>query len=115
MTQTKQGVQPIIVKDSHRYFLPKYEMGDVGLETFSYIEINLVKGSKLGEGVEKQEGVIIEQLLELCKSYLISVNKGSLANKFSTRSIKYINKALSSLKSRAKDRQKRLVQNTYKS
>lgn len=98
---------------SHNYLLEEYTV-DKGLKVIGEKELKLLRGSSLGEGIPKQDGFLTEQLLQVAKEYLESVNVGELKTQDSTFAIEAIKDALFFLNRRAEDRKKRGVQTTYK-
>ena len=108
--------EDVVQKDSHNYELDVYKVGDSGLEKEEYLKvaIKIVRGSKLGEGIEKQNGILTEQLLTVCLEYLNSVNVGDLRNRDTSIAITHIEDALLRLAKRKIDRQSRNVLSTYK-
>lgn len=102
------------ITSPHTYEVVEYTITSNGLdETGVKIPINLVRGSKLGEGIEKQDGFLTEQLLFIAKSYLEQVNIGELRNRDTSLAITHIEDALLRLQKRSEDRKSRNVQNTY--
>ena len=105
--------QKILKLASHEYRIPVYSITDEGLEQTDTLNLFLVKGSKLGEGIEKQDGIIIENLLEVCTEYLSSVNVGEMKTKETSCAITKIEEALMWIQKRTGDRIKRKVIDTY--
>lgn len=103
----------------HHYILRQYKIGEGLEETDNHLEIKLVRGSKIDKenvenNVEKQEGVLTEQLLKVCENYLTSVNVGDLENHNTKLAINHIRQAQERLNKRRKDRDTRGVGQTYK-
>lgn len=97
-----------------RYSLPHYEVTDEGLkQTENEHVLQFVRGSQLGEGIEKQEGILIEALLAMLisdlryKSTLVPSRQTAIA-------ITKLEEAAMWLENRSKDREERGVQDTYK-
>lgn len=100
--------------DTHSYRLNVKAVTDSGIKEIATQDILLCRGSKLGEGIERQDGFFTEQLLDVCREYLESVNQGDLKNKYATMAIGNIQQAMYWLEERQKDRQERGVAQTYK-
>lgn len=84
---------------------------ETGLEDTVYLQF--VRGSKNGEGVDRYDGITVEQLLLTCKLRLEAVNKGDLYTLTTAAAIKSIEAALTAVTARTVDRQNRGVLATY--
>ena len=85
-------------EDSHSYALKQFKVSEKGLEENGEIfKLTLVRDSKLGEFIEKQDGFCIEQLLWISQEHLVSVNKGNLVDENNDKAISHIQTALAYL------------------
>lgn len=109
----------VFKNDSHSYTLKQFTVGEKGLEwNKDMLELTLVRGSKVDEeneenNVEKQDGVVVEQLLNVSAHFLKMVNVGDLRNRETACAITKIEEALMWLKKRQDDRANRGVLATY--
>jgi hypothetical protein len=107
-----QIIDPII--PGATYKVPTYKVGNEGIEDGEGIDIVFCKGNKEDETVLRQEGVFTETLIQTCKQYLETVNVGEMATRETSMVITKLDEALMWIEKRAKDRQRRAVQGTYK-
>lgn len=110
----KNPKELIVVKDGAEYTLPTYFVDENGLQDGVGINIKICKGAKDNPKIFRQEGVITESVLEMCRQYLVSVNKGDLLDKHSELAIAHIDAALKELQTRQEERKARGVWQTYK-
>lgn len=85
-----------------------------GIKETGKTEIKFCKGAKDDEKIPRQEGIFVEDLLEVGLDYLKSVNVGELKDAASSEAIRRIEKALAALAARKAKRQKAGVHQTYK-
>lgn len=105
----------LVSSGTHNYELPIMTITDSGLEHSGiFVDLPIVRGSKLGEGVEKQDGVITEHLLQVAVEYLSAVNVGEMRTRETSLAITKIEEALMWIEARRKNREKRGVLSTYK-
>jgi hypothetical protein len=102
------------VLETATYLLPTYYVSDEGIKDGDGVEVRFCKGDKSNSETFRQEGVFTESLLQVCKQYLESVNKGDLASRETSMAITKIDEALLWIGKRAEDRRLRGVQATYK-
>lgn len=101
--------------DNHwEYEIPTFKVSNGGIEDGEGTTIKLCRGNKDNESTPRQEGVFTETLLEVCRTYLNSVNTGELASRETALAITKIDEALMWLNKRAEDRKIRGVQGSYK-
>lgn len=100
---------------THSYEVPVYAITKTGLTYSHCVGLDFVRGSKVeGENkIEKQAGLIIENLIEVLIDHLKTVNVGALATDNTTSAIFNLEGALKDLQRRSKDRIERKVINTY--
>ena len=81
------------------------------------VEIPMVRGSRVKEEniVKPQDGVLVEQLLEVCLQHLKEVNTGDLATRETSLAITAIEEAQLRLLQREINRKKNNTLGTYKS
>lgn len=106
----------LIMKGYSKRFIESGEsLDNGGLEFTSSAIVKLVRGSKVvnENKLEKQDGFVVEQLLEVVEKYLTSVNVGDMRTKDTSMAITKIQEALMWLNKRHEDRKKREVLNTY--
>lgn len=107
----------VLQSNSHHYTLKEMGVGGTGLKlTGKVISIPLVRGSKIeGENkIDKQDGVLPEQLLTVCKAYLEAVNVGDFRNRNTAIAITKLEEALMWLNKRTEERRKKGILGTYK-
>src|SRR3954465_5371252 len=95
------------------YAVPRYLIDDEGIHDNGTERIMFVKGNKNDPETFRQDGIMTESLLMVCKDYLESVNVGDLKTDYTTNAIAGIQTALDQIKARADDRKARNVQQTY--
>jgi len=97
------------------YLLPVYEVEfGRGLIHIEDKMLDFVKGSKDNPAIFRQPGFVTEELLAVCKQYLVDVNVGDLEDPDTQDAIVYIEEALKALQRRADKRKAAGVQGTYK-
>jgi len=101
--------------NSHQYILNEFTVGPKGLVLADKRELKIVRGSTvIAENVvEKQDGILVEQLLEVSAEYLRSVNVGEMRSRETSSAITKIEEALMWMKKRTDDRAGRGVLGTY--
>ncbi len=102
------------VREGATYKASTYHMTENGLEVFADRLISFVKGAKDNPDIVRQPGWMTETLLTVCKQYLEDVNKGSLRDDDTQRTIDYLELALDSLQRRAEKRKAAGTFGTYK-
>ncbi len=105
------------LEEGTSYKLPKYQVVDgKGIErTGNFVELDFVRGSKLGsENVEKREGTLHEHLLS-CMIEDLKFKHKLVPSKEGACTITKLEEALHWLRARQIDRAKRSVLGTYKS
>lgn len=103
------------VNEGAEYLIPTYCVTNEGLQDGKTVLIlKFCKGDKSNPEALRQEGVFTESLLQVCKQYLESVNKGELGSRDTSMAITKIDEALLWIGKRAEDRKLREVQGTYK-
>ena len=95
------------------YKVPTFKVTNEGIEDGAGIEIVFFKGNKEDEAVLRQEGVFTETLVHVAKTYLESVNVGTMATRETSMVITKLDEALMWIAKRAEDRKLRGVQATY--
>lgn len=116
-------------EQSYRYIVPKYTVVEgkgIELKCFPSVHgneleecdslfIDMVRGSKIeGENIlPKIDGVLVEQLLEVCVQHLREVNVGELASRETSLAITAIEEAQLRLLQRELNRRKANVLGTY--
>jgi hypothetical protein len=102
----------------HQYAVPLYsvEEGKGIVLSGKVIDIDFVRGSIVTEEntLPKQDGVLVEQLLEVCRQHLVSVNVGQLASHETSLAITAIEEAMLRLYQREYNRKKAGTLGTYK-
>jgi hypothetical protein len=104
-------IHPVI--EGVTYEVPTYKVTNEGIEDGSTTLIRFCKGNKEDEKVLRQEGFFTETLIQVCKEYLESVNKGEMATRETAMVITKLDEALMWINKRAEDRKLRGVQATY--
>lgn len=113
--------------NSHHFVIPTYTVvEDKGIQLSSEvykddmsnmgkISISFVRGSKIQDEnkLPKQDGILVEQLLEMCKQQLESVNVGEFRNRDTSLAITHIENAILRLLKRELDRKKNKTLGTY--
>lgn len=99
--------------DSHTYQIPEYKVVESGTEVIGTKNILFCRGSRIEGQAVSQDGVFDRHLLEVCKMYLSSVNKGDLQNRYTDDAINFIELALGALNKRRNERTERGVIATY--
>jgi len=102
----------------HVYEIPLYTVEDgkgIVLTEVGQL-IKFVRGSINTEEnvLPKQDGVLVEQLLEVCRQHLVSVNIGQLASRETSLAITAIEEAMLRLYQREYNRKKAGTLGTYK-
>lgn len=103
--------------EEHLYTIPLYsvEKGKGIVLQEQKLIVPFVRGSKVeGENIfPKQDGVLVEQLLEVCRQHLVSVNVGQLASRETSLAITGIEEAMLRLYQREYNRKKAGTLGTY--
>lgn len=101
----------------HQYAVPLYsvEEGKGIVLQEQMLDINFVRGSIVGNEniLPKQDGVLVEQLLEVCLQHLKGVNVGPLATRETSLAITAIEEAQLRLYQREYNRKKAGTLGTY--
>ncbi len=101
----------------HQYKVPLYsvEEGKGIVLQEERLLIDFVRGSKIdGENIlPKQNGVLVEQLLEVCRQHLVSVNVGQLASRETSLAITSLEECMLRLSQRELNRKKANTLGTY--
>lgn len=95
------------------YEVPTFKVTDEGMQDGEGMLLKLCRGDKADPIKPRQEGLFTETLLQVCKTYLESVNVGELASRDTSMAITKIDEALMWINKRAEDRKLREVQGTY--
>ena len=95
------------------YNVPTYKITEEGLVDAGNINIDFCKGSKDNPAIPRQEGVLTETLLEVCRQYLTGVNVGEMSSRETSMAITKIDEALMWIDKRRQDRELRNVLSTY--
>jgi hypothetical protein len=103
-----------VVKEGATYNVPTYKVTNEGMTDGDGATITFAKGNKEDETVFRQEGVFTETLIQVCKTYLETVNVGDMASRETSMAITKLDEALMWIDKRAQDRALRGVQGTYK-
>lgn len=96
------------------YKLPTFVITNEGPVDGNGLDLFFCKGNKADETALRQEGVFTETLIATAKHYLETVNVGPLATEDTTQVIQKLGECLELIDKRARDRQNRGVQATYK-
>ena len=96
------------------YNVPTYKITEEGLVDAGNINIDFCKGSKDNPDIPRQEGLLTETLLEVCRQYLTGVNVGEMSSRETSMAITKIDEALLWIDKRRQDRELRNVLSTYK-
>lgn len=102
------------VKEGATYRVPTFKVTNEGMVDGDGIDIVFCKGNCEDESFLRQEGVFSETLIQTVKTYLETVNVGSMATRETSMVITKLDEALMWINKRAEDRKLREVQGTYK-
>lgn len=101
------------IQEGATYELPTYFVNNEGLQDGEVATLKFCKGNKDNDKDLRQEGFFTETLIQVCKEYLESVNKGEMATRETSIVITKLDEALMWINKRAEDRKLRGVQGTY--
>ncbi len=104
----------VTVKEGAEYVVPTYFIDENGLQDGEGVQVKFCKGSKEDESIFRQEGVITESLIQLCRQSIVDLNTNDLFDKHNELIIAHMDAALLAVKARQDDRKARGVQATYK-
>ena len=102
-----------VIKEGAIYNIPTYKVTDEGMVDGQGFILKFCKGDKSNPETFRQEGFFTETLIQTCKEYLESVNKGEMATRETSMVITKLDEALMWISKRAEDRKLRGVQATY--
>ena len=95
------------------YNVPTYKITEEGLVDAGNINIDFCKGSKDNPDIPRQEGLLTETLLEVCRQYLTGVNVGEMASRETSIAITKKDKTKKKIDKRKQERELRNVISTY--
>ena len=107
--------QVLTVVDTHTYGIPTFRVTDTGMEDGEEVLLKFCRGNKEDDSIPRQDGMFTESVIKAAKTYLETVNVGPMATRETSMVITKLDEALMWIEKRAKDRELRGVQGTYKS
>lgn len=101
-----------IIKQGATYKLDVYEISNGLNKTGETVTIEFVKGNIDGPEY-RQNGMIVEDVLDMLMTHLILLNTGDLANQYTSAAIEKLFEAKCAILARKQDRVNRNVFGTY--